>query len=248
MEKEKNKTWEEIGKAIYEEWANREPFRFSPAGDAAYTAQRDALHESAKRAASDAHARAVAATGGYGNSYATTASEAAYRKQSEGIADIIPSLYDLAYERYRDEGDELYDRMRAVNAFADDERKAAEEAEKEAQKEQAALEKEEEAAREEALHNERITTSTYWPEGLDPASVLVPDGAWRGVSIDEAYAVLLKAGAKESVLAAILPPAEWTRKKSFHHADTEKHPEIYRYDTYEQYLAACVNAALLKLR
>lgn len=241
MEKEKKETWEEIGKKLYEEWANRAPFRFSPENDPAYTAQRDVLRENGSRAMRDTVARASAATGGYGNSYAVTAGEAAYKKGTEGLAEIIPSLYELAFDRYRAEGEALYDRMQAVKGFADKESAAQKESEQAAQKEK------EEQEREEAF-NAGIVMNPYWPKGIDPADVEVPNGLWHGVSTEQAYAVLLKAGAAQSVLEKLIRGGDWTRKKTFGHEDVKKYPEIYAFDTYEKYLEAYVNAALARLR
>ena len=244
MEQEKKQSWEEIGRALYEEWANREPFRFSPANDPAYTSQRDALLLGGERAMRDTMARASAATGGYGNSYALSAGEAAYRKGIEGLSDVIPALYDLALSRYKAEGEDLYDRMRAANQFADDERAAAEQARK------AEQEQKKEAERAESEHkkeNASLLQNANWPKGYHPDEVEVPNGAWYGVSFDEARAVMLKAGVASGVVSDLLSLAEWTRRKTFSHKDVKENPKTYAYDSYEAYLCAYVNAALAKL-
>ena len=244
MEQEKKQTWEEIGRALYEEWANRAPFQFSPANDPAYTSQRDALLLGGERAMRDTIARASAATGGYGNSYALSAGEAAYRNGIEGLSDVIPALYDLALSRYKAEGEDLYDRMRAANQFADDERAAAKQAQKEEQEQAKEAEK---AESERKKQNAALLQNANWPEGYHPDEVDVPSGAWHGVSADEARAVMLKAGVTDRIVSELIGAGEWTRKKTFSHKDVEANPEIYAYDTYEEYLCAYVNAALAKL-
>lgn len=244
MEQENKQTWEEIGRALYEEWANREPFRFSPASDPAYTAQRDALLLGGERAMRDTVARAAAATGGYGNSFAVSAGEEAYRKGIAGLSDVIPALYDLAFSRYKAEGDALYDRMRVVNQMADDERSAAREAEKATEKAEKEAEKEAEEQRKE---NASLLQNSNWPEGYHPDEVSVPSGEWRGVSADEARAVMLKAGVSDRVVSSLMGAGDWTRKKTFSHPDVTEKPEVFGYERYEDYLCAYVNAALAKL-
>lgn len=46
-------------------------------------------------------------TGGYGNSYAQTVGQQAYNQQLAQLNNIIPDLYQMAYNRYRDEGQDL---------------------------------------------------------------------------------------------------------------------------------------------
>ncbi len=252
MEKEEKKTWEEIGRAVYEEWANRPAFSYTPTRDAAYTAARDDAVREASRAASDAEARAAARTGGYGSSYAAEAGERAYESSMRSLDGVIQGLYDLAYGRYQDEGDELLSRMRIANENAEREAKAASEA---AAREEAARKEQEEAARKEAeekaraeaeekKRNDALLASPLWPMGYKPSEVTVPDGDWFGVNENEAVAVMLKAGVADHVVQALVPRGTWSRNKTFHDRDGVKDPNTYGYRNYEEYLCAYVNRAL----
>jgi hypothetical protein len=51
--------------------------------------------------------QAAAMTGGYGNSYAATAGNQAYQAHLEGLNDIVPELYQMAYDRYNQEGQDM---------------------------------------------------------------------------------------------------------------------------------------------
>jgi hypothetical protein len=47
-------------------------------------------------------------TGGYGNSYAQSVGQQAYQAQLENLNDIVPELYQMAYDKYNQEGQDLY--------------------------------------------------------------------------------------------------------------------------------------------
>ena len=57
----------------------------------------------------DTMGQAAAMTGGYGNSYAQTVGQQAYNQQLNQLNDIMPELYQMAYNRYSDEGQRLMD-------------------------------------------------------------------------------------------------------------------------------------------
>ena len=86
--------------------AARQPFTYDLNGDALYRQYRAHYLEAGRRAAADAAGRAAAMTGGYGSSYAETAGAEAYARELEGLNDVLPELYRLAYDRYQREGEE----------------------------------------------------------------------------------------------------------------------------------------------
>ncbi len=252
MGKEEKKNWEQIGRAVYEEWANRPAFSYTPTRDPAYTAARDAAVREANRAAADAEARAAAKTGGYGNSYASYAGSAAYESSMRSLDDVIPKLYDLAYGRYVDEGEELRARMREANEYAEREAKEAreeEEREEAARKEAADKEKEEQEAAQKAeserqKQNKALLASSLWPMGYNPDDVTVPNGDWYGVNENEAVAVMLKGGVADHVVEGLVSRAAWARHKTYNDPNGIYDPSTYGYASYDEYLRAYVNMAL----
>ena len=60
--------------------------------------------------------QAAALTGGYGNSYAATAGSQAYQSYLQGLNDRALDLYDRAYARYQDEGQNMLAGLSALQA------------------------------------------------------------------------------------------------------------------------------------
>ena len=50
-------------------------------------------------------------TGGYGNSYAQTAGQQTYNAYLQQLSSLMPELYGAAYDRYRAEGEALYNEI-----------------------------------------------------------------------------------------------------------------------------------------
>lgn len=88
---------------------NREKFSYDFNGDAFYQQYKDKFTQQARMASEDAVARASAMTGGYGNSYAATTGAQAFNEQMGQLNDIIPELYQMAYDKYAREGQDLKD-------------------------------------------------------------------------------------------------------------------------------------------
>lgn len=86
---------------------NRQPFSYDINGDALYEQYKNKYISQGKQAMEDTIGKASAMTGGYGNSYAVNAGNAAYNDHLGKLNDVIPELYQMAYDRYMAEGDEL---------------------------------------------------------------------------------------------------------------------------------------------
>lgn len=87
---------------------NREKFSYDLNGDALYQQYKDKYMQQGKMAMQDTMGQAAAMTGGYGNSYAATAGNQAYQASLEKLNDVIPELYQMAYDKYKQEGQDLY--------------------------------------------------------------------------------------------------------------------------------------------
>lgn len=87
---------------------NREQFSYDLNGDALYQQYKDKYIQQGKMAMQDTMGQAAAMTGGYGSSYASTAGNQAYQASLENLNDIIPELYQMALDKYNQEGQDLY--------------------------------------------------------------------------------------------------------------------------------------------
>lgn len=94
--------------AVMQKILNREPFSYDLNGDALYQQYKDKYTQQGKMAMMDTMGQASAMTGGYGNSYASTAGNQAYQASLENLNDIVPELYQMAYDKYAQEGQDLY--------------------------------------------------------------------------------------------------------------------------------------------
>lgn len=88
-----------------------------------YDVNKDALYQNAKKqyqlmgqqAMDETMANSTALSGGYGNSYATTAGMQAYQAQLDKLSGMMPEYYQQARENYDNETNNLYNK---ANLFA----------------------------------------------------------------------------------------------------------------------------------
>ena len=88
---------------------NREKFTYDINGDALYQQYKDQYMTQGRLASADAIGQASAMTGGYGNSYAATVGNQAYQGYLQKLNDVVPELYNMAYNRYQQEGQDMKD-------------------------------------------------------------------------------------------------------------------------------------------
>ena len=100
-------TYEDQIKDIYSRIQNREPFTYDVNADPLYDMYKDKYVQQGKLAMKDTMGQAAALTGGYGNTYGQQVGQQAYDAYLQNLADVIPGLYDRAYGKYKDEGDDL---------------------------------------------------------------------------------------------------------------------------------------------
>lgn len=102
---------DELYKGVMDKILNREKFSYDLNGDALYQQYKDKYMQQGKMAMQDTMGQAAAMTGGYGNSYAATAGNQAYQAHLENLNDIVPELYQMAYDKYNQEGQDLYNQF-----------------------------------------------------------------------------------------------------------------------------------------
>lgn len=98
---------EELFQKVMQDWLNRPAFSYDLNGDALYQQYKDKYIQQGKMAMQDTMGQAAAMTGGYGNSYAATVGNQAYQASLENLNDIVPELYQLAYDKYNQEGQDM---------------------------------------------------------------------------------------------------------------------------------------------
>ena len=89
------------------QYENREDFSYDFNTDALYQQYKDKYIQQGKMAMADTIGQASAMTGGYGNSYAATAGNQAYQSHLQNLNDVIPELYQMAYDRYNQKGQDM---------------------------------------------------------------------------------------------------------------------------------------------
>ena len=87
---------------------NREEFSYNFNDDALYQQYKDIYTQMGLMSMMDTMGQAAAMTGGYGNSYAQTVGQQAYNQQLSQLNDVLPELYQMAFDRYAYEGEQLY--------------------------------------------------------------------------------------------------------------------------------------------
>ena len=86
---------------------NREKFSYDVNADALYKQYKDRYTQQGRQAMMDTIGQAQAMTGGYGNSYAQTVGQQTYQGYMQGLTDKIPTLYQIALDKYTNEGNQL---------------------------------------------------------------------------------------------------------------------------------------------
>ena len=100
-------TYQESVKDTIEKILNRDKFSYDLNGDALYQQYKDQYSVLGKQAMMDTMGQAAALTGGYGNSYASTAGNQAYQSYLQQLNNIVPELYGMALNQYNQEGQDL---------------------------------------------------------------------------------------------------------------------------------------------
>lgn len=101
---------------LYDQIANRKDFTYDVNADAMYQQLKDQYVQGGRMAMMDTMGQAQAMTGGYGNSYAQGVGQQAYQGYLQGLNDQVPNLYQMALNRYIQQGDQLTDQYSMLTA------------------------------------------------------------------------------------------------------------------------------------
>lgn len=93
---------------LYDQIVNKKDFQYDLNADALYNQYKDQYSVLGKTAMMDTMGQAAALTGGYGNSYASTAGNQAYQSYLQQLNEQVPQLYQLALDKYNADRQDLY--------------------------------------------------------------------------------------------------------------------------------------------
>ena len=111
--------WADQLKTITDDILTRKKFTYDLNGDALYQQYKDKFIRQGKLAMGDAIGQASAMTGGYGNSWAQSVGQQAFQNQLQNLNDIIPELYQMAYDKDRQEVQDLYNQQGLLSSLDD---------------------------------------------------------------------------------------------------------------------------------
>ena len=103
--------------ALYNQIVGRGEFSYDPSADPLYEMYKDRYTVGGQQAMQDTMAGAAALSGGYANSYAQTVGQQQYNAYMAELAAILPELEARAYDRWRDEGADLYNQFQLTQGL-----------------------------------------------------------------------------------------------------------------------------------
>jgi hypothetical protein len=98
-----NNTYGQQADSMLSEILNRKDFSYDHTTDPLYSSYKKTYTREGKRATADALGEAAAATGGIPSSYAVSAASQAGNNHVAKLADKVPELYEMAYNKYLQE-------------------------------------------------------------------------------------------------------------------------------------------------
>lgn len=105
--------------SLYDQIINQKPFSYDLNGDMLYQQYKDQYQVLGKQAMMDTMGQAAALTGGYGNSYASTAGNQAYQGYLQQLNSMVPQLYQIALDKYNADRSDLYNRANLTASLDD---------------------------------------------------------------------------------------------------------------------------------
>lgn len=108
-------------KELYDQIVNRDKFQYDINQDVLYKQYAEQYANKGKIAMMDTMGQAAALTGGYGSTYGQAVGQQQYDAYLQQLNDVVPELYQQAYQQYQDEGDRLTQQYALLGDLADDE-------------------------------------------------------------------------------------------------------------------------------
>lgn len=103
--------------ALLDKILNRKDFSYDMNADPLYQQYKNQYTELGQKAMQDTIGNAASLTGGYASSAANTAGSQAYQSYLKQLNNVVPELYNAAYNRYQNEGNALYEQLSALQGM-----------------------------------------------------------------------------------------------------------------------------------
>lgn len=104
---------------LFNRFMNQKKFSYDPQSDPLYQQYAQQYTTLGRQAMIDTQAQAAGLTGGYGNTYAQGVGQQAYQNYLMRLNDVIPELYSLAYNQYRDDQNLLQNQYQMARDASD---------------------------------------------------------------------------------------------------------------------------------
>lgn len=111
--------WDDELTSLYDQIRNRKKFSYDMGTDPLYQQYREQYQRLGRLAMQDTMGQAAALTGGYSSTYGEQVGQQAYNAYLQNLNDIVPQLQQQAYQRYQDEGTDLYNQYSLVKGRED---------------------------------------------------------------------------------------------------------------------------------
>ena len=102
---------------LYNQIVSREAFKYDPMSDSLYGKYREQYARMGRMAMMDSMGKAAALTGGYGSSYAQKVGQQEYDEYLQKLGQVMPELYAAAYQRYKDQGEDLESKYQTLRGL-----------------------------------------------------------------------------------------------------------------------------------
>ena len=100
-------TFDQQLKSLYDQISGRPKFEYDVNADPLYQQYKDNYIQQGKLAMRDTMGKAASLTGGYGSTYGQQVGQQTYDAYLKDLSAVIPELYGMAYDQYKDDGDRL---------------------------------------------------------------------------------------------------------------------------------------------
>ncbi len=100
-------TYDQPLSELYGKISSRPAFSYDVKDDPLYQGYKDRYIQQGKLAMKDTMGQAAALTGGYDSTYGQQVGQQTYDAYLQNLSAVVPELYDRAYGRYKDTGDDL---------------------------------------------------------------------------------------------------------------------------------------------